>query len=65
MNITATFALAGTTAVATAPILIVREPFAGNAGAILCERAAHFLEALLQRDFGAVQFLRALENAVG
>src|ERR1035438_344394 len=65
MDVAAAFALAGTPAVTAAAILIVLETVGGYASAILGDHAVHFLQALLQGDFGAIQLGGSLEDAVG
>src|SRR5882724_2669312 len=65
MNITAAFAFTGAAAKATAAILVVLQSVAGDAGTILGEDTAHFLQALLEGDFGTVQLGGTLKYAVG
>ena len=65
MNVAAAFAFTGAASKATAAILVVLQPVGGDAGAVLGEHAAHFLQALLERDLGAVQFGGTLKYAVG
>ena len=65
VNVATALALAGAAAETAAAIFVVLQAVGGDAGAILREHAAHFLQCLAQRDFGAVQFRGALEDAVG
>ena len=65
MNVATALAFTGATSKATAAILVVLQSVAGDARAVLGEDPAHFLKALLERDFGAVQFGGTLKNAVG
>src|SRR5579859_7707575 len=64
MNIATALALARSAAITTAAIFVVLQSIAGYTGAILGHHAAHLLQTLLQRQLRAIQFCRALENAV-
>ena len=65
MNVATTLAFAGSAAETTAAIFIVLQSVAGDACAVLRERPAHFLQALLEREFRTVELGRTLKNAVG
>ena len=51
--------------VTPAAILVVFQAVGGHAGTVWREHAAHLLQGIAQRQFGAGQFRRALKDAVG
>src|SRR5260370_36779574 len=59
------FGFGGVGAVTAAAIFVVLEAVGSHAGAILGKDAAHFGEAVFERDFGAIQLGGALKDAVG
>jgi len=54
VNVASALAFAGSSSITAAAILIVLEAVGGDSGAVLGKDATHLLQALLQRDFGAV-----------
>src|SRR5262249_3852937 len=53
-DVATAFALASAAAVTAAAIFVMLQAVGGHAGAILCQRAPHFGDGVLQGDLGAV-----------